>query len=196
MALLVMPRLARADSISADGPEPPARSPRTPCVTTSDYCHDGLYFRVSVLGLGYRAFVSSAGPGSTQSATLSALVAIGGTPVKGVVVGGLLGSDVAGAGDSVQAGAFVDWYPAPVGGWHTGIALEGVLLQTPYGTGWGPAATVMAGYDAWVRSWYSVGLLAYGTAASPENLHDASGAQNGLRVASIEGTLAISLVIH
>jgi len=171
-----------------------------PCVATTTHCHDGFYARFT-LGLGYADLISDrAGANSMSSGLLSATVAVGGTPARGLVLGGVLGSDVAGAFQGVRLGGFADWYPSPEGGWHAGLAISAWLLVTAAGgenlTGVGPTATLSAGYDWWVRSQTSFGVFVSASGGSEEKMLDSNGNDSKYRFAPVDLLLGASMLFH
>jgi hypothetical protein len=111
----------------------------SPCTQPSDaYRHDGFYFRLmnetqyfAVLGEGPDGSASVKGLGSGGT------LALGGTPLPGLVIGGMMnattlrgnfkgrpeGPETDASVSRVMFGAFADWFPDPYDGWHVGAAL-------------------------------------------------------------------------
>jgi hypothetical protein len=143
--------------------------------------HDGFYLRVS-LGIGALGSDYDLEPASAESngGTLALDVLVGGTPAKGLALGGALLNE-AGVSHSVKSGGrslgdtnvrfsllgpFVDGFFDPKGGFHMGGAVGLAALsiedlsaegETDTLTGFGGAA--WAGYDAWVADEWAIGGL-------------------------------------
>jgi hypothetical protein len=166
-----------------------------PPVARSYHVHDGFYLRVS-LGVGALGNDYDLGAVSAEShgGTLALDVLVGGTPSKGLVLGGALFNE-AGVSHGVERGGrslgdanvrlsligpFVDGFFDPKGGFHLGgavgfaaLALEdlGVEDETDTLTGFGGAA--WAGYDAWVADEWAIGGLVRAGAAITKKSDDA-----------------------
>jgi hypothetical protein len=171
-----------------------------PCSTTGDYCHDGFYLRVTT-GFGHDTLVSVGDASASRSGgTWLATVAVAATPVRGFVVGGVLGAGISSAFDSTRLGSFIDWYPEARGGWHLGISAEAWLVVAPVAGqsahGIGPGATLFAGYDWWIRRQWSLGLVASVSAGPVETMRDDRGVDSGLRFAPFEFGLGGSTLFH
>lgn len=147
----------------------------------SFHMHDGFYLRA---GFGFGSLGASYDDRSSSNIDLSGSgfalgldLMIGGSPSRGVALGGALLTSGAfsaafdrggvDAGDRrvglVVVGPFIDGYPNPRGGWHLGAALGVAALQIQDraptltdtrglgGAGW-------FGYDWWVADEFSMGL--------------------------------------
>jgi hypothetical protein len=145
--------------------------------------HDGFYFEAA-LGLGFATVSGPAGQSSHGVAALPSLLA-GGTPLRGLVLGGGLigavgfapsGALVAGAPSDPASprdpslslaivGPFVDYFPDPRGGFHL-QALGGyaelaarqsddALAANPAGVGF----ALGVGQELWIGEQWSAGLL-------------------------------------
>jgi len=162
----------------------------------NDYRHDGFYLRLS-LGGGYersRWSHPTEGHETFETGSVGFDVLLGGAPVPGLVLGGMLSSEVApsvtvkrafgGASDliytSTLIGAFIDGFPDPERGFHLGAGAgfqlssfddDGGQVQSAAGGG----AVALIGYDAFVsRKWSLGGLLrASGSLQSPQDTADA-----------------------
>jgi hypothetical protein len=170
------PAAEAAPKIDVTTPEPP------PAVERSYHVHDGFYLR---LNLGYGAYgVKYESDTSTAGGAVAFDVLIGGSPSRGMAIGGALLSDYApnvsvkkndtNLGDAnVETGLigpFIDGFPDPKGGFHLGgmVGLANIRTDAKGGntrndTGGGGSAWV--GYDAWVGDEWSVGGLLRFTAA-------------------------------
>jgi hypothetical protein len=152
-----------------------------PPVERTHHVHEGFYLRVN-LGVGALGNSYDLGQVSAEShgGTLALDVLVGGTPAKGLAIGGALLNE-AGVSHGVEQdgrslsdtnvrfsllGAFVDGFFDPKGGFHlggaVGLAALGVGDLKTEGeaetlTGVGGAA--WAGYDAWVADEWAVGGL-------------------------------------
>ncbi len=133
--------------------------------------HDGFYLRMA-FGFGYQSmsFTKSQYSGGLEAsgAGIDASLLIGGTPGRGLVIGGMFtGADMfANKGDhlSFAFGPFIDVYPNPRGGWHMGFMLgfSGQSVRDSEDDNqlfmiWGGAASFWAGYEAWVSGDWSMG---------------------------------------
>lgn len=168
---------ARATPPSKDGCEP----------DPGERLHDGFFAR-SESGLAFlSAYVSDSGtrPLRTRARGVgqSASISFGGTPARGLVLGGTLwtaridpvfvedGKDVAPDDDSVKLlllriGPLVDWYPHPGRGFHAlAAAALTVQIETdtkgnplqPAALGW--ALSTAAGQEWFLSSELSLGIL-------------------------------------
>lgn len=170
--------------------DPAARAqtkrPELPCpdVDPGKHLHDGFFAR-SDTGLAfYRARVSgSSSRTGIRGLGQSAGISVGGTPERGLVVGGTVwtaiidpvfverGRTVTPDDDSVKItllrlGPFLDWYPDPARGFHTQAAasftaqvetdVKGNALEP---AALGAALSVGTGYEWFVSSELSLGLL-------------------------------------
>lgn len=167
-------------------PEPSARSA---CVEEPGArLHDGFFARSAPGVAFYRAVVEDRGAeprrNRIRGVAQSAVLAVGGTPAPGLVVGGLIftarvdpefveeNRTVSPDDDSVKltvlhVGPFVDWYPDPRRGFHAQLALS-FVAQVESDTKGNPveppalggAAAFGLGYEWFLSSEFSVGGLA------------------------------------
>jgi hypothetical protein len=188
-----------------------------PAAGRSYHMHDGFYLRG---GFGFGSLGASYDDAGANNIDLSGSgfalgldVMVGGSPSRGVAVGGALLTNGAfsaafdrggvDAGDRslgfVLLGPFLDGFPNPRGGWHLGAALGLALVQiedsaaTPTLTntrGFGGAGWF--GYDWWVADEFSAGLsLRLGGALTRD-------ARDGMdvRAQAFGGTVVISGLYH
>jgi hypothetical protein len=187
-----------------------------PAAGRSYHMHDGFYLRG---GFGFGSLDASYDDASASNLDLSGSgfalgldVMLGGSPSRGVAVGGALLTNGAlsaafdrggvDAGDRslgfVLVGPVLDGFPNPRGGWHLGAALGLALLQiedssTPTLTntrGFGGAGWF--GYDWWVADEFSTGLsFRLGGALTRD-------ARDGLdvRAQAFGGTVVVSGLYH
>lgn len=159
--------------------------PPPPAVQRTHHVHDGFYTRLSLglgsLGLDFDDDGSRNVDLDGSGLAFSADIMIGGSPSPGVAIGGaLLGTasfsleleqNGRSVGDRdvgmVILGPFIDGFPNPKQGWHIGgaVGVAGMDIENPSAEddisslrGFGGAA--WAGYDWWVGSEWSAGLLA------------------------------------
>jgi hypothetical protein len=195
LATLVTAERASAESIATTGTGDQA----VPCderLAPGDYEHDGFFLRAEAGVTFFRALVDA--PSSPAGRTRitgfgeSSSISAGGTPLRGLVVGGRVwttrvspsfvehGVHVTPDDDSVKEtlariGPFADWYPDPMRGFHVQLGLElaiqvesdvkGTLIKPG---NYGPAATLGLGYEWFVSKQFSLGFVArmafgYGT---------------------------------
>lgn len=154
---------------------------QAPPVSRKYHVHEGFYLRVN-LGVGALGSDYDLGEQSAEShgGTLGLDLLIGGTPAKGLAIGGALLNE-AGVSHNVEQGGrslsdtnvrltllgpFVDGFFDPKGGFHMGgaVGLAALAVQdlkvedeTDTLTGFGGAA--WAGYDAWVADEWAIGCL-------------------------------------
>jgi hypothetical protein len=162
------------------------------------------------------------GSGPTGDAKLSGLasgglVAIGGTPVPGLVVAGALGGTSLSGTDftAYQPGpthgwdarsgviaALVDWFPDEHGGWHIGgaLGLNAVSVTnssaqiTWSGVGFG--GRLFGGYDRWIGPEWSLGIGGALFAGSSASMKDNSRNDTGYEFGSIGASLEATLLYH
>jgi hypothetical protein len=165
-----------------------ALTPCTDVAAPGDYEHDGFYLKGD-LGLAFLSELVDA-PGSPTGRTRirgfgeSSVISIGGTPLRGLVLGGTIwtarispsfvqrGKVVSPDDDSVKEtlarfGPFVDFYPDPSRGFHTQAAVL-LAIQVESDTkgnlsrpaAIGVAAAFGAGYDWFVSKQFSLGFIA------------------------------------
>lgn len=166
-----------------------AKRPEVGCpdVDPGERLHDGFFAR-SDAGLAFfREIVSDSGAfprrSSIRGLGQSAVISVGGTPARGLVVGGTAwtaridpvfvegGRTVTPDDDSVKItllrlGPFLDWYPDPAHGFHTQIAatfaaqvesdVKGNAIKP---AALGAALSLGTGYEWFVSSEVSLGLL-------------------------------------
>lgn len=192
-----------------------SRSPGCACRLPGAYLHDGFYARTA-LGLQY---MSLFGENATTDASIngfgpSLAVLVGGTPVHGLAVGGILrvvateadfNGAPAGASQDARAslplvGAFVDVHPNPKGPWHTGAALglggfSGRDLNHTKYIGFAPTAYLFTGYDAWLNPQYAAGISLTAQGALPARAGDLAG-DLGYKFASLSAGIELSLLFH
>lgn len=182
--------MAEAKAPAAPAPaakaEPPPKidlsvKEEPPPVQRSFHVHDGFYLRVN-LGIGALGNDYDVGPGSADShgGTLALDVLVGGTPSKGLALGGALLNE-AGVAHSVEQngrslgdsnvrlsliGPFVDGFFDPKGGFHLGgavgfaaLAVEDLSSEGETETLGGFGGAAWAGYDAWVADDWAIGGL-------------------------------------
>jgi len=162
--------------ISVATPEPKAS------VARSFHTHDGFYTRVSfglgMLGASVHNSEDDLMDRSGDGDSLELDVLVGGSPAKGMALGGALflsssasmsldaGSERFESDGGVGIlGAFIDGYPDPEGGFHLGgaLGLAQVTADTAGNAGFEKASglgfAAFIGYDAWVGDEWSLGGL-------------------------------------
>jgi hypothetical protein len=196
--------------------EPPPPPPGgQPCAEAPGaHEHDGFYLRVTQ-GFGFTSLSGTGTSGSTNvsggGAALSLL--IGGTPARGVVIGGgLHGATATGSldggplanssvdGSTFTLGPFVDYFFDPKDGWHVGL-LAGLGSA---GISAGPVSessvafegTLFGGYDAWIGPQWSLGVLGAASAGTPGALKDGNGNDTGYRATPLAVSIEASLLFH
>jgi outer membrane protein with beta-barrel domain len=147
--------------------------------------HDGFQFRGAV-GPGYLSTSASAGGQdlSIKGISGSTDIYLGGTPVSGLVVGGMLnfttsfgpkvtvnGQDISSLGENgsnsltlLTVGPYVNYYFDPTDGLYLlGMVGYGAESYTQNGSSGnspgGPAFALGVGYDFWVADQWSLGVL-------------------------------------
>jgi hypothetical protein len=158
-----------------------------PAPATTEYVHDGFYLRVGAGPIYARGSLRTDRV-SQPDVTLRGLggafeVWIGGTPGRGLSVGGLAGAShvntneakvgshghAPGAIDTFLVGVFIDAYPDPARGFHFGglvagsgtdvtTEVQGELPATKSALA-GISLAVFAGLDVWVARQWSFGAL-------------------------------------
>ena len=190
----------------------------SPCEQPEDaYRHDGFYFRLFT-ETQYLAF---AGRGPEGSASVKGLgsgghLALGGTPVPGLVIAGTLGADTLrgtfkgrprdaqeedASMSRASLGVLVDWYPMPEDGWHVGVSLAfaGITLRDAAikdSVGGTFAAKIFGGYDWWIGPQWSLGTSAVLATTPSTPLVDRDGDKNGYRFYTLSAGVAWSLTLH
>jgi hypothetical protein len=193
------------------------RASPSPCVQPEDaYRHDGFYLRIAN-ETQYLGFLGSGpdGDASVKGLGSGGMLALGGTPLPGLVLGGTLSSDMLrgkfngrpqGEEDKASIaramlGAFVDWYPQADDGWHVGaaIGLAGITLTDSSikdAVGAAFSAKLFGGYDWWIGPQWSLGVAALFAATPSTTLRDRDGDRNGYRFYTLSAGLAWSLTLH
>jgi hypothetical protein len=191
------------------------RATPSPCLEPpSAYHHDGFYLRISA-GPHYASFTGDGKSTdvSVHGFTSASMIAIGGTPGDGVVVGGafraeqvrgtLHGAPKEGNATATvgQIGFFMDWFPKPSDGWHVGglIALGVVSLsdsQLSDQSGAAFAASAFGGYDFWIGPEWSLGVMGVFSATSRATLRDSDHGDTGYELNAIAGGIDVSFVLH
>lgn len=145
------------------------------------HVHEGFYLRVN-LGVGALGSDYDLGEQSAEShgGTLGLDLLIGGTPAKGLALGGALLNE-AGVSHNVEQGGrslsdtnvrltllgpFVDGFFDPKGGFHMGgavglaaLAVQDLKVEDETDTLTGFGGSAWAGYDAWVADEWAIGCL-------------------------------------
>jgi hypothetical protein len=156
-------------------------------VATTEYIHDGFYLRVGAGPIYARASLRTDRV-SQPDVSLRGLggafeVWIGGTPGRGLSVGGLAGASqidtneakvgshghAPGAIETLLVGVFIDAYPDPRRGFHFGGLVAGSATDVTTDAedevpatkfaGAGISLAVFAGLDVWVARQWSFGAL-------------------------------------
>jgi len=212
VAFLGLPALAQAET----EPQPLPPPLPIPCTGPGTFTHDGFYLRFE---LGVGAFGAS-GTGPSGNASTGGLgsalaLAIGGTPIEGFVIGGLIGgmtttspssgtipSNATSVGELIL-GPFVDWFPNDRRGWHVGGALGlGGLSVDRYGadtlTSLSLGGRAFGGYDFWIGPQWSLGVTAAIQFATRGDLKDSSqnDASSGYSMGAVGGALSVTLLYH
>lgn len=176
--------LASLSSLGLAATATPALAQYSAYDDPSRHRHDGFYLN---FGLGGGYLNSSIGyepdPGGPDSSIAGAGMfsqgLIGGTPARGLVVGGggmnavisnakleVGGEELSSAPLALYStGAFVNYYPDPRGGFHV-LGFLGIAALdysdwevTDNALAWGFSAVVAAGYEWWVGKQWSLGLM-------------------------------------
>lgn len=160
-----------------------APPPDLPPVDCGVGIHDGFYTRAAI---GLQATILTGRAASLDAVPhtgVPMMVALGGTPTSGLVVGG-----AARVGFTPHAkdrpspvsafdeiGVLVDWFPDPKGGAHVGAiaGAGGLSLAGARGvtSRIAPSGTILLGYDGWVSEQGSVGAFVALTAATSSAVH-------------------------
>jgi len=196
----------------AQAPPPthvPLRCLNCPCPPNS-YLHDGFYMRAG-FGTQYtRIFGEREGQDAALGVWgMSLVLAFGGTPAPGLVVGGMftyagggqgtfkgapMGAEKKSDAGTVLLGPFIDWFPSPRGMWHLGgaVGISGHGINDGDGNdfdGTSAGAMVYAGADFWAGPAYSSGLALVLYGALPADA-------DGYRLAAVSTGLQWSLLYH
>jgi hypothetical protein len=169
-----------------------------------------------VAGFGYGSLLGHDAKGSTtliNDTPAETFIAVGGTPVRGLVIGGQLGA-TAGNLTIGQLGLFVQWYPAPRGGWHVGFDVGPAITTAwinrgvapvssgpgaPSGVeytsawGYGAIATLQGGYDWWIAPRWSMGLDLFASGGTLEAMLDSKNNDTGYRLAPLQVGLGLNV---
>lgn len=136
--------------------------------------HDGFYLRITIgagvlsLNLETHGWGSPPRDISSSEAELLSDFMIGGTIVDGLTIGGgFLAAGDTGFSESNRTllglFGFVDWFPAPQGGFHVGVGLgRGAVdhhQERTFGGTNGSLMRAFTGYDFWFTSQWSAGVL-------------------------------------
>jgi hypothetical protein len=207
-----------ATSASPAAPPQPAVSaaPRADVHERGAYLHDGLYLRMA-LGASY-GWVSGegpSGPAHLSGGGPAIMLAIGGTPAPGLVIafdfsiasvdGDFAGAPPGAAGPASTVeplvGALLDWYPWPDGGWHLGgaLGLGGLGLTDSAGfnsNGYSFGVAALGGYDWWISTQWSAGVLAFVATATTTGTEDNNQNQTGYRFTPATIGIEASLLFH
>jgi hypothetical protein len=198
--------------------EPPPRlevPPPTP-IAPNTYRHDGFYFRSVANSIQYvwSEAESDDDSESFDGAGAGGLLAIGGTPVDGLVIGGAIAgyvrsthwSGISDEGDDVQltfaqVGVFIDWFPNSKGGWHVGgLVGLGVNVLTDDDdeayTGTAGTASVFGGYDWWIGPQWALGLIGLASISPSANLKDDDRDDTGYSLGGATIGFGASLLHH
>ncbi len=167
--------------------------PPPPEAETGKHLHDGFYLRMSLGANAQRHTIESDRANvpdlKVNGGGLSFDILIGGSPMPGLVIGGILSADAASRPtvkqdnlesnddyDSALAliGPFIDGFFDPSGGFHvggalgiTGYALDNRSITEDNNKSFGGGGlSFWAGYDAWVSSQWSIGGMLRLTGAS------------------------------
>jgi len=221
------PPVRRPEAAPAAALPPPAvqaplpacelRARPSPCVQPEDaYRHDGFYFRLTT-ETQYLTFLGSGpeGDASVKGMGSGGMLALGGTPLPGLVIAGMVSADTLrgkfngrpqGQEDDASMaramlGVLVDWYPRADDGWHVGAAIgfAGITLTDASiadAAGAAFSAKLFGGYDWWIGSQWSLGLAALFAATPSTTLRDRDGDRNGYRFYTLSAGLAWSLTLH
>jgi len=171
--------------VSAPAPEP--------VVERSYHVHDGFYLR-SNIGIGALGFKYNPGPldSSADGGGLAFDLLVGGSPSRGVAIGGAWLNDIGRSltlesegrelGDlhalSSLLGPFIDGFPDPKGGWHAGgmVGFANQRFDEPGSdktyTTRGIGGAAWGGFDAWVGDEWAVGGLGRVAAAVTKGSED------------------------
>ena len=189
----------------------------SPCEQPSDaYRHDGFYFRL-MNEAQYLAFLGEGrnGDASVKGLSSGGMIALGGTPVPGLVIGGMMstatlrgsfngrpsGSETNATVSRLMFGPFVDWFPDPNGGWHVGASLgfAGITLTDSSlddAVGAAFSAKIFGGYDWWIGPQWSLGIGAAFTATPSTSLVVDDGDKSGYRFYTLSAGLGGTLTLH
>lgn len=142
-------------------------------------------------------------------------LALGGTPLPGLVIGGMLntttvrgsfegrpeGRETSANASRLMLGVLADWFPKPNDGWHVGAALGFAAITLTDSSlddaiGAAFAAKLFGGYDWWIGPEWALGLAAVFSATPSTSLRVSDGDQSGYRFYTLSAGLAGSLTLH
>ena len=215
------PPPAAATELPPPEPAPPPACEQSampsPCTQPSDaYRHDGFYFRL-MNETQYFVFLGDGPEGNASVKVMGSggMLALGGTPLPGLVIGGTVssttgrgtfkgrpeGSESDASISRVGLAAFVDWFPQPDDGWHVGAALGFAALTVTDSSlddavGAAFSAKVFGGYDWWIGPQWTLGLAAMFAATPSTSLLVDDGDKSGYRFYSLSAGIAGSLTLH
>lgn len=216
---LLAPALGAAQEQRATAalPRCDTSSAPSPCVQPEGaYTHDGVYF-AATSGLGYLTFTGRGvrGDASISDMTGTSSLAVGGSPARGLAIGGGLrlasiraefhGSPNEAEGYATaeiwQLGPFVEWYPNPLLGWHVGATLTlGELVLTdsylPDAAGTAAFATAYGGHNWWIGPEWSLGLRALASGSTRPSLVDGDGDASGYAFRALFAGVESALTLH
>jgi hypothetical protein len=184
------------------------------CAGPGAFTHDGFYLRLSS-GIGGLAVGGSGPTGSPKLSGFasSTMLAIGGTPSRGFVVGGAVAarslssvdtSNVPGDVTSVQAsqlGVFVDWFPSLHRGWHVGglLGVGTIRIQTAAQedqVNLSFAGQAFGGYDFWIGPEWSLGIQGVLGFSTQSPMMDDNRNDTGYSLGSVSGAVEATLLFH
>jgi hypothetical protein len=92
--------------------------------------------------------------------------------------------------ESLELGAFLDWYPNPEKGWHVGgsLGLGGMALIDDAGTrsvSGAVAGSIFGGYQWWLGPAWSLGISAVGSIATSGRFDDSNHDDTGYKLAPL-----------
>ena len=170
--------LVAATASAQEAPAPPAGAPAAEpaAAAAGARVHDGFYLR---LGAGYgplntkETVDGSSGELKLKGSGMAYDLTIGGTPFRGVVIGGSLFTHavkptIEAGGTSIEAqktiflmslGPQVDAYLDPKSGFHFGGGVGWGTLNAVNYTSTGTALHLLAGYDFWIGDNWSAGPM-------------------------------------
>jgi hypothetical protein len=173
-------------------PPPNLEVPAPAPIEPNTYRHDGFYLRTVASSLQYWWFEAE-GPEEDKSFDgfgAGAMLAIGGTPADGLVIGAAFAgggrssrwSGVSDEGDDVQLafgqiGVLVDWYPNSRDGWHVGgvLGIGGNVLtgdDNEQYTGVTGSVSLLGGYDWWIGPQWALGIVGLASFSPSADLKD------------------------
>ena len=211
------PSSPSASATPATVPRSPQRPPPGGCYSMSqEHCHDGAYLRFG-FGFGYASIWGSGPQGNASIAGngVALTLALGGTPIPGLVFAGVIhgvvgdgtfaggppGATGTASAGVVQLGLLADWYPVPEGGWHVGgiVGFGGVSVTDSSGADSSSAtlgASILGGYDWWIGPQWSLGVMMALSTATSESMRDSNRIDTGYSFVPIGVAIEGSLLWH